>query len=54
MHKTIRGKIILFCALMTVLFVIFIAYKSSQHNQMKLETNNLQGEINGSENLKDY
>ena len=57
MHKTTRGKVILFCAFLTLLLVIFGAYKSSERNTRNLitsDTNALQGEISGQENLINY
>ncbi len=56
MHKTTRGKVILFCAFLTLLF-IFGVYKSSERNtknRITSDTNVLQGEISGQENLIDY
>ena len=56
MHKTTRGKVILFCAFLTLLF-IFGVYKSSERNakiRITSDTNVLQGEISGQENLTDY
>ena len=57
MHKTNRGKVILFCAFLTLLLVIFGVYKSSERNTKNLitsDTNALQGEISGQENLINY
>ena len=57
MHKTTRGKVILFCAFLTLLLVIFGVYKSSERNTKNLitsDTNALQGEISGQENLINY
>ena len=57
MHKTTRGKVILFCAFLTLLLVIFGVYKSSERNtknRITSDTNVLQGEISGQENLIDY
>ena len=57
MHKTTRGKVILFCAFLTLLLVIFGVYKSSERNTENLitsDTNALQGEISGQENLINY
>ena len=57
MHKTTRGKVILFCAFPTLLLVIFGVYKSSERNtknRITSDTNVLQGEISGQENLIDY
>ena len=57
MHKTTRGKVILFCAFLTLIFVIFVAYKSSERNakiRITSDTNVLQGEISGQEKLIDY
>ena len=57
MHKTTRGKVILFCAFLTLTFVIFVAYKSSERNakiRITSDTNILQGEISAQENLIDY
>ena len=57
MHKTTRGKAILFCAFLTLLLIIFGVYKSSERNAKILitsDTNVLQGEISEQENLIDY
>ena len=57
MHKTTRGKVILFFAFLTLLLVIFGVYKSSERNaktRITSDTNVLQGEISGQENLIDY
>ena len=57
MHKTTRGKVILFFAFLTLLLVIFGVYKSSERNakiRITSDTNVLQGEISGQENLTDY
>ena len=57
MHKTTQGKVILFCAFLTLLLVIFGVYKSSERNTKNLitsDTNALQGEISGQENLINY
>ena len=57
MHKTTRGKVILFCAFLTLLLVIFGVYKSSERNakiRITSDTNILQGEISAQENLIDY
>ena len=57
MHKTTRGMVILFCAFLTLLLVIFGVYKSSERNtknRITSDTNVLQGEISGQENLIDY
>ena len=57
MHKTTRGKVILFCAFLTLLLVIFGVYKSSERNTKNLitsDTSALLGEISGQENLINY
>ena len=57
MHKTTRGKVILFFAFLTLLLVIFGVYKSSERDakiRIPSDTNVLQGEISGQENLIDY
>ena len=57
MHKTTRGKVILFCAFLTLLLIIFGVYKSSERNakiRITSDTNVLQGEISAQENLIDY
>ena len=57
MHKTTRGKVILFFAFLNLLLVIFGVYKSSERDaksRITSDTNVLQGEISGQENLIYY